>query len=114
MGIDFSHCDARWAYSGFKKFRNRIANQIGFPEYEEISTTDDPRYEKIKDDPILYLLAHSDCDGELTSEECKTLSPRLREIIDGWPDEDYDKRNALELCEGMDFASAGGVSLQFK
>lgn len=24
MGIDFSHCDAHWAYSGFNRFRNRL------------------------------------------------------------------------------------------
>jgi len=30
MGLDFSHCDAHWAYSGFKQYRCRIWEQCGF------------------------------------------------------------------------------------
>lgn len=29
MGIDFSHCEAHWAYSGFMRFRTRIATEAG-------------------------------------------------------------------------------------
>lgn len=28
MGLDFSHCDARWAYSGFMRFRLKLASEI--------------------------------------------------------------------------------------
>jgi hypothetical protein len=30
MGIDFSHCDAHWAYSGFNTFRRMLAESCGF------------------------------------------------------------------------------------
>ncbi len=29
MGLDFSHCDAHWAYSGFNRFRTKIAAEAG-------------------------------------------------------------------------------------
>lgn len=114
MGLDFSHCNARWAYSGFNRFRNRVAVQIGFPEYENIKTTDDPKFSKIKDDPIVYLLAHSDCDGELSPTQCIELAPRLREIIKDWPEDDYDRRQALELASGMELAAKSDESLLFE
>jgi hypothetical protein len=114
MGLDFSHCEARWAYSGFFRFRLRLAKEIGFNEYEEIKTIDDPRYSKISKDPILPLLAHSDCDGDLGPEECKKVAPRLREIVSKWPDDDYDKEQALELADGMDAAAASSEPLKFR
>ena len=29
MGLDFSHCEAHWAYSGFMRFRTRLAAEAG-------------------------------------------------------------------------------------
>lgn len=34
MGIDFSHCDAHWAYSGFHRFRTRLATQVGLMGFD--------------------------------------------------------------------------------
>lgn len=86
MGIDFSHSNASWAYSGFMRFRSRLAQAEGFDleqmdgfqraweparpmrSWDEITT------------PLKPLLEHSDCDGELTPEECAQVEPRLREV----------------------------------
>ena len=64
-------------------------------------------------DPIVPLLNHSDCEGELSPEECRVVAPRLRELVSGWPDEDFDKQNALRLAEGMDSADGSGQPLEF-
>lgn len=112
MGLDFSHCEASWAYSGFARFRARLAAQVGLLNYNAISSTDDPRFEKIKDDAILPLLAHSDCDGDLSAKECKTVGPRLLELVASWPD-DYDKRKAIELAGGMALAAKKRQKLRF-
>jgi len=29
MGLDFSHCEARWGYSGFMNFRTKLAAEAG-------------------------------------------------------------------------------------
>ena len=123
MGIDFSYCGAHWAYSGFNRFRERIAGETGInlrdmegfsgflptPNQEEKEAL---KWNKIID-PIKLLLNHSDCDGILTPEECAKVAPRLREIISDWDDEDYDKQNAIELAEGMEQASFLGEDLEF-
>jgi hypothetical protein len=113
MGIDFSHCDAHWAYSGFHRFRCRLAEQVGLKDYHEIRSTDDPRFEKIENDPIVHLLAHSDCDGELTPDECRVVAPRLRELVSGWGD-DFDRSKALELADGMEEAAKANEPLEFR
>ena len=113
MGLDFSHCDARWAYSGFAMFRRRLAEEIGFDNYDTVTTTNDPRFEKIKDDPIIYLLSHSDCDGHLTPKQCASVAPRLRELVKNWSDEDHDKKQALKLADGMELAAENDEHLNF-
>ena len=114
MGIDFSHCDAQWAYSGFARFRNKIAEQVGLKDYNKIDRTDDPKFQAIKRDPIKYLLAHSDCDGHLTAIQCRKLEPRIREILSSWSDDDRDKHRGLELCEGLKLAGEKNQRLEFR
>ncbi len=147
MGLDFSHCEARWGYIGFMQFRTKLAAEAGIAlrcmdgfnynsslsqQYEHLSiygseakpsdgslmyghyVGNQPAipWSKIND-PIKYLLNHSDCEGELTPDECRKVAPRLRELVAGWPDGDRDKENALELADGMDAAAAAGESLRF-
>lgn len=42
----------------------------------------------LKDDPILVLLDHSDCDGIIESKDCLPLAERLSEILPLLPDGD--------------------------
>jgi hypothetical protein len=111
MGVDFSHCDASWAYSGFNRFRSRLAKYAGF-ELSEMEGFDGKRpWSEITDD-IVPLLNHSDCDGELSVDECIKVAPRLRVILASWPD-DYDKQKGLLLAEGMEFAVESKEPLRF-
>lgn len=143
MGLDFSHCDAHWSYSGFNRFRVRLAAEAGIAlnctegfaysyirqtTYEEVNIYGGDvldrnfmdligiqpviKWDKVKDD-IVPLLNHSDCDGILTSEECRKVAPRLRELVKDWPDNDYDKQKALELADGMELAASRNENLEF-
>jgi len=60
------------------------------------------------------LLNHSDCDGELGPDECSRVAKALRAAVSTWSDDDYDKKNALELAEGMDNAAASRQHLLFQ
>lgn len=118
MGVDFSHCDASWAYSGFNRFRARLANQIGIvlddmdgfnrnsPDYSGVS------WNTVKD-PIKGLLNHSDCDGHITPKQCQRIAPRLRELVSSWED-CYDKQMAISLADGMDEAAMKNENLEFQ
>jgi len=116
MGIDFSHCNARWSYGGFNSFRQRLAKEIGMnlEEMDGFRRDEKPGipFSNFSDD-IIPLLDHSDCDGVLAPDECKRVAPRLRELISKWDDDDYDKRHALELADGMDAAAVANEYLEF-
>jgi len=130
MGIDF-HTDgyegktAHWSYSGFSEFRLRLANEAnihlksmqGFGGSMEWSNDD-----------IVPLLHHSDCDGDLSPEDCAKVAPRLLELISEWnsmqerftgPEmpEDfifrYDKQQATLLAQQMKYCAENKVKLQF-
>ena len=128
MGLDFTHCNACWAYGGFNDFRRRLAIQIGINLNEmegfrpfavvhgKIIDIDrnwvGKPWKNIKD-PIKYLLNHSDCDGHLTPLQCKKVAPRLRELVREWDDADYDKQMAWELIKGMQKAAKANQKLEF-
>lgn len=142
MGLDFNHSEAHWAYSGFNRFRERLAEEIGIClplmegfwtigyEYSTVELTkrlvgtkmvDENffwlpkkplRWDKIKD-PIVDLLYHSDCDGSLMPGQCKKIAPRLRELVNDWNDDDYDKKQAILLAEGMEFCAKNRKRLTF-
>lgn len=142
MGLNFSHCDAKWGYIRFNSFRERLASEIGVAlNCMESFATDmlyDTRYQSVRiygfdvpnleqkgligqqavitwdkvKDDIKPLLHHSDCDGVLTPDECRKVAPRLRELVRNWED-CYDKNNALSLADGMDYAASRYENLEF-
>jgi len=69
-----------------------------------------PSAEKL---PLVYLLHHSDCDGELTPEQCRAVAPALRKAVEQWPEDDWDRRKFLQLADGMDAAAEAGEPLEF-
>ncbi|WP_313469847.1 hypothetical protein [Lysinibacillus sp.] len=112
MGLNFSHCDVGWSYSGFNNFRRRLAQQIEMDLDDMVGFGGNIPFHIYQDD-IVPLLNHSDCDGELTPDECKQVAPRLRELVSGWED-DYEKSKALDLADGMELAANRGKSLEFR
>jgi hypothetical protein len=113
MGLDFSYegegewtpNKPRWAYSGFMRFRCRLLAHYGI-----ILDPKDALYNYSRiieeglnpETPLYPLLYHSDCDGELTPDECAKVAPALRRAVENWADDDYDKQRALGLCEFME------------
>ena len=111
MGLDFMGSEAHWSYGGFNRFRLRIAATINM-DFDGFCNGK-PASEKNEKDPVFPLLNHSDCDGELSSEECATVAPRMRELVAPWPENDYDKHQALLLAEGMEECAKNGEKLKF-
>jgi hypothetical protein len=126
VGVDFHPGDAHWSYGGFHEFRKRLADAEGidlegmagfrrkpYPGVPGVRSWDDVAT------PLAPLLHHSDCDGELTREECAQVAPRLREILDQWAEEqgiapgeghlrDYDVWMGRKLASAMEEVAAGG------
>ena len=116
MGIDFSHTDAHWAYSGFNRFRTRVAKTIGIDLQKMkgfTGTSGGISWEPYTYHALYPFLDHSDCDGTLSPEECRLVAPALRMALEEIDDE-YDKRQGLLLVEGMEEAGGAGETLKFQ
>jgi len=111
MGLDFSHTDAHWSYGGFNRFREALAKAAGFNMNDFKGFGGNKGWEEMQDN-IKPILNHSDCEGELTVDECKIVSPRLRELVADWED-GFDKNQALMLAAGMDYAVEKNQPLEF-
>ncbi len=118
MGLDISPGGARWSYSGFGRFRERLAEAEGITlqDMAGFGGTAEEGRQKPWDNvnsPLVPLLNHSDCDGYLDSYECAEVVDRLAEIVAEWPENDYDRRSAEALISGMRHCAEHGCSMAF-
>ena len=118
MGLDFSHGEARWAYSGFMRFRSMLAETLGYdvPLHEMYGNN---THDIMKDEAIWPLINHSDCEGELTVAEMEQILPQLKAIVAAWEagylvtDVTSEIQRASNLIESMEFAIEDNESLGF-
>ena len=87
MGLQVDYDCYSGGYMGFMRFREWLAQIVGLPDLRSMEGFQDfdPKekghlWDEYRSDPVCLLLDHSDCEGELTLEECKRLLPRLRQI----------------------------------
>ena len=115
MGLDFSHGDVHFAYSGFHTFRKKIAQDLGFDLKDMIGFGGKKQWSELKPDDIYLFLNHSDCDGELSPSDLNKIIPRLEEITKDWKtDESWaSKDQADKLIEAMKDAADAGEHLIF-
>lgn len=103
MGLTTSHNAYQGSYSGFGAWRRRIAELGGYPivqvpsYWSESQTMDgtDIDYmaykpenfagkwdkDELPEDPLLFLIIHSDCAGMILPTHCKKLADRLDGIL---------------------------------
>lgn len=121
MGLDFRMSDGRhevngvhprWSYSGFDSFRKGLASVIGL-DLGTMQGHGGLRSWSSVIDPIVPLLHHSDCDGELAPDVCRTVAPRLRALAAKLP-HDYDRSMGAALADMMDECARTGASLEFR
>lgn len=114
MGLDFSHTEAHWTYLHFSEFRKSLATfeGIDLPRMKGYVADGQP-WETVTT-PLVPLLDHSDCDGELTPDQCTQVAARLREVVEElWPAPSVHRENGLLLADGMDAAAQAGEPLEF-
>lgn len=96
MGLDTSHDCWHGAYGAFSRWRNTLAVAAGYKltegEYGRMEVDlpwdvfEDKNYQgewdsPPGDDPLLYLLAHSDCDGVIHPEHGTHIAARLEQLL---------------------------------
>lgn len=104
MGLDFSHCEASWAYSAFDEFRQRVEEERRLQPWRETNSGD----------PIFLLLKHSDCEGHIEPQDCNPLAGRLAELVRNWQPYDTDRIRSMILVKGLRIAGTRAERLLFK
>lgn len=139
MGLDTSHDAWHGAYGAFSRFRNEVAQVAGY-DVLPVTYPDGSQYATVlidwghlprrcyqgdwagqdPEDPLLYLVAHSDCDGHLKPEACGRLADRLEELlpeISKLPDDGGHigvwREKTLKLIKGLRLAAANNERLEF-
>ncbi len=110
MGLSIG--EAHWTYSWFRKFRRRLADSIGINIRDMAGFGGEISWGTVHDD-IVPLLDHSDCDGELSPDDCAKVAPRLSEVINPWPNDDWMREQRMILAAEMERHSASGEYLVF-
>lgn len=131
MGLEVTHDAFCGAYSNFDHWRKELARAAGLPPLDLMEGFFDLRsytaaerqvlneidglpikWECLRDDPIIVLLNHSDCDGEIAHEHLKALADRLLELAPLMP-ESYDQERCRRFAAGCMDASEQGDCLEF-
>lgn len=115
MGLDFDGADAHWSYSGFNRFREKVASSIGI-NLNEMYGFGGPKDWKAVKHPLKALLYHSDCDGNLSPKQCALVAPALRLVIKKWEkniENAHDISQGLKLARGMFHCAKKNKSLRF-
>jgi hypothetical protein len=116
MGLDTSHGAWSGGYGSFNNWREQIAETAGFPplelmegfyapnhnpfilvdnllknnsapySYETLKKRLPIKWDFFKQHPLYELLSHSDCDGDISPEECKRIADGLTELLPLLPD----------------------------
>lgn len=130
MGLDTSHDCWHGSYGGFGIWRRRLAAVAGYeltPRYvslpwemfEERHLLGEGWDSLPIEDPLIYLLVHSDCDGVIHPEESRHLAARLEQLAPLMPENEgfgYNRswRRATErFAAGLRRAAEAGEDVDF-
>jgi len=137
MGLDTSHGCWHGAYSAFSRWRQKLASVAGYATWKV--TYDDGmvaptvmldwghipesalmgEWDKPQSDALVYLIAHSDCDGIIKPDQSRPLAARLRELIPLLPDEDVGghignwRSKTMQFITGLEDAAMKGENVEF-
>jgi hypothetical protein len=138
MGLDTTHGCWHGSYTGFNCWRNELARAAGYklrePDIAEgiVSPLPDLHWDAFEDknyqgewdappgdDPLLFLLAHSDCDGVIHPEHGIHLARRLEHLVpllqaaNEARDAEWMSEMTRRFIKGLREAAAAGEDVKF-
>lgn len=103
MGLDVSHDCWHGAYSAFTRWRNVVSEAGNYtlvkdgyytvPDLDWTAFTEGNllgEWDELPEDPLVVLIVHSDCDGELPVAILTPLADRLESLLPKLPGEESD------------------------
>ena len=141
MGLDTSHECWHGSYSSFSRWRDKLAEAAGYTFHPLPGDRGMPSSVVLVDldwggieaiigrhllgkwprmpvrpdgtaDPLIVLLAHSDCEGEIQAEFCAPLANRLEALLPLLGDEAYIAKTQT-IIGGLRVAAAADEPVQF-
>lgn len=131
MGLDTSHDCWHGPYGAFQLWRQELARAAGYQVVNERRGLGEPYYELPwdqfedknyqgewdsipGDDPLMFLLVHSDCDGVIRPEHGIHLAGRMEQLLPLLDDDVYRVREHTErFIDGLRKAAAAGEDVDF-
>lgn len=137
MGLDTSHNCWHGPYTAFTRWRNAVAEAAGYEvkpvkddsgmvfqtaqiDWEAIERENMGCYQgewrTEQPDPVVYLIAHSDCDGALHPAQSGPLADRLEELLPSVKDShpfDNHREKTQRFIDGLRTAVAAGEDVDF-
>jgi hypothetical protein len=130
VGLNTSHGCWDGTYGGFQRWRRELARAAGYPVNEQPGIGE-PYYELPwdqfedknflgewdsipGDDPLMFLLVHSDCEGAIRPEHGVHLAGRLEQLLPLVDEDVYRVREDTErFIDGLRKAAVAGEDVEF-
>ncbi len=111
MGLDTTHDCWHGAYSYFSEWRKRLCEVAGYGNIKlrEGFGGDLPWPDN---DPLVDLLNHSDCDGELLWMRCAAIADRIESLMPAMRIADY-AQVTQQFIDGLRLAAAKQENVLF-
>jgi hypothetical protein len=138
MGLDTSHDCWSGAYGAFSRWRDKLAEVAGYEfklhegDYSPAPIVDwntlhadmanGPLmggWDETPADPLLILIAHSDCDGWIRHAQTGPLADRLEELLPLLPEGEapghvrHWRNTTQRFIDGLRLAAANGEDVEF-
>lgn len=115
MGLDTSHDAWHGPYSSFQRWRREIAELAGLPPLDQMDgfcSGTGISWKGIKT-PLVYLLNHSDCDGQISAKRCAKIADELEALLPKMKDLDTIEKTQ-QFIEGCRLAASKNEPLLFR
>lgn len=133
MGLDTSHNCWHGAYSAFTRWRHELARVAGYQVARLEGQTHDTtlidwghivdenyygEWDALPSDPLILLIAHSDCEGVIHPQHAQLLADRLAELLpllsgDGGGHIGDYRTKTEQFIAGLRDAAAKGEDVDF-
>jgi hypothetical protein len=132
VGLDTSHGCWNGPYTGFQRWRQELARAAGYKVNRQPNVLRGEAYYELPwdefeeknylgewdsipgDDPLMFLLVHSDCDGVVHPQHGVHLADRMEQLLPLLDDGVYRVReNTERFIDGLRKAAAAGEDVEF-
>lgn len=115
MGLDTSHDCWHGPCSSFNRFRRAICKAAGMGDLDTYKGYGGDR-EWPENQPLVTLLDHSDCDGEIVAKDCAPLADAMQELLPALDDSDpflSDAKQTKQFIKGLRKAAKAKEDVEF-